>query len=226
MTDTTPSFDGNSQSSAVKADGFVDYYELIHEESDATVARIRSTITDLYNEAQANRDHRNLNKRRVYQELLDLLPQAREFLLDEDIRHKYNIYREESLDGIAKQSFEEWKKETLVSEDDGDGNEVLGVQEEQQRLRGQEVRAQVLKVAKEKQPKPRVAIDEEQPTAPSYSTPLTQGLGASAIVFFAILVIVKVLFRASWPISIVAGLVLGIVIWLVARFADQASTSI
>lgn len=225
MTDTSSTFGDNSQNSAVKADGFVDFYELIHEEPDASVARLRSTISDLYKEAQANRDHRNLNKRRIYQELLDLLPQAREILLQEDVRHHYNIYREEALDGIAKQDFDDWKAATLQKEDEDDGSEVLGVQEEHQRLRGQEVRAKVLKVSKD-HPKSRVAIDEPRETRPTASVPITQGLGASSIVFFAVLVIVKVLFRSTWPIAIVIGLICGIIIWLTARLADHDRTAV
>jgi hypothetical protein len=225
MTETNPSFSANSQNPAVKADGFVDYYELIHQEPDATITSLRSAINDLYNEAQANRDHRNLNKRRGYQDLLDLLPQAREFLLEEDIRHQYNIYREESLNGIAKQSFEDWKAETLKKEGDTDSAAVLGVQEEQQRLRGQEVRAQVLKVPKEKQPKSRVVVDKEASEAPAPSNPML-GSTASAAIFFAVLIIAKVLFHSSLLTSIVLAAILAVIVWLGAHFANKGRTAV
>jgi len=225
MTEINPSFSANSQSPAVKANGFVDYYELIHQEPDATITSLRSAINDLHNEAQANRDHRNLNKRRSYQELLDLLPQAREFLLEEDIRHKYNIYREESLDGVAKQNFEDWKAETLKKESDADSAAVLGVQEEQQRLRGQEVRAQVLKVPKDKQPKSRLSVDVPTDDIPATSNS-TLGPVASAAVFFAVLVIAKVLLHSPLLTSIVLAAILAVIVWLGAHFANKGRTAV
>lgn len=225
MTDTNPSFSADSKNPAVKADGFVDYYELLGQTPDATITSIRSAINDLHNEAQANRDHRNLNKRRSYQELLDLLPQAREFLLDEEIRHKYDIYREESLNGIAKQNFVDWKAETLKKQGDEEGNTVLGVQEEQQRLRGQEVRAQVLKVPKDKQPKSRVVIDNE---TSDISTASSSRLGtvASACVFFAVLIIAKVLFRQPLMTGILIAAILAVLVWLGAHFANKGRTPV
>ena len=225
MTETNPSFNANSQNSAVKADGFVDYYELIHQEPDATITALRSAINDLYNEAQANRDHRNLNKRRSYQELLDILPQAREFLLEDDIRHKYNIYREESLNGIAKQNFEDWKAETLKKESEAESSAVLGVQEEQQRLRGQEVRAQVLKVPKKKEPKSRVVVDQEANEVSAASNS-TLGSAASAAVFFAVLIIAKVLLHSSLLVSIVIAAILAAIVWLGAHFANKNRTPV
>jgi multidrug efflux pump subunit AcrB len=226
MTESNPSFSENPQNPAVKADGFIDYYELIHEEPHATITRLRSTINDLYNEAQANRDHRNLNKRRSYQQMLDLLPQAREFLLDEDNRHQYNIYRDESLDGVAKQSFEEWKAATLKREGEEEDNTVLGVQEEQQRLRGQEVRAQVLKVPKDKQPTSRVAVDNEKDKISTVSSSSQLGMAATACIFFAVLIIAKVLFHSSLPKAILIAGILGIIVWLAARFANNGRTAV
>lgn len=225
MTETNPSFSANSQNPAVKANGFVDYYELIHQEPDATITSLRSAINDLYSEAQANRDHRNLNKRRGYQELLDLLPQAREFLLEEDVRHKYNIYREESLNGIAKQNFEDWKTETLKKEGEMESSAVLGVQEEQQRLRGQEVRAQVLKVPKDKQPKSRVVVEKGAEEIPEASNPML-GSAASAAVFFAVLIIAKVLLHVPLTKSIVLAVILAGIVWLGAHFANKGRTAV
>lgn len=225
MTESNPSFSANSQNSAVKADGFVDYYELINQEPDATITSLRSAINDLYTQAQANRDHRNLNKRRGYQEMLNLLPQAREFLLEDHIRHQYNIYREESLSGIAKQSFEEWKVAALKKEDEEEGNAVLGVQEEQQRLRGQEVRAQVLKVPKDKQPKSRVVVEKGTSEAPT-SSPSMLGSAASACVFFAVLIIAIVLFKSSLHIAILIAAILALVVWLGAYIANKNRTPV
>lgn len=225
MTQTNPPFGGNSQNSAVKTSGFVDYYELIHQEPHATITSLRSAINDLHNEAQANRDHRNLNKRRGFQELLDLLPQARTFLLDEDIRHKYNIYREEALAGIARQSFEDWKIAILKKEGEEEDAAVLGVQEEQQRLRRQEVRAQVLKVSKDKQPKSRIAVDNDTGQTSAASTSQLVAL-ASVCVFFAVFIIAKVLFHCSLPVAVLIAGILALLIWMGAHFVNKGRTAI
>jgi|GEM_PF-2285959 len=213
MTDTSPSF-GARQNSAVKADGFVDYYELIHEDPESTVTRLRTAINTLYNEAQANRDHRNLNKRRTYQELLDLLPQAREFLLDEELRRQYDNYREEALNGLAKQDFTEWQTSVRSNGEDAESASLLGVQEEEQRLRGQEVRAQVLKVAKEKKPRSRVVVEDAPQAIPTGASPALLGSAISAIVFFAVLAIAVALFKTSLPAAILIGAILAIIVWV------------
>ncbi|MEO6908284.1 MAG: hypothetical protein ABI210_10375 [Abditibacteriaceae bacterium] len=226
MTETTPSFGDKQQNPAVKADGFVDYYELIHEEPDATITRLRSTINDLYNQAMANRDHRNLNKRRGYHEILDLLPEAREFLLNEDMRHQYNTYREEALDGIAKQSFEDWKAAALKKEGDEEGNAVLGVQEEQQRLRGQEVRAQVLKVSKEQQPKSRVTLDDTDQLSTAEASSSMKGSAACAIVFFVMLLITKVFLHKPLSTAILISGVLAIIVWVAFHYGKKGRTAV
>lgn len=217
MTENTSSFGTSEQDPAVKANGFVDYYELIHEDPESTTTRLRTAINNLYNEAQANRDHRNLNKRRGYQTLLQYLPEARELLLDEDIRHKYNIYREESLDGIAKQSFDEWKKAALNKGDDAEHVSLLGVQEEQQRLRGQEVRAQVLTVPKEKTPRSRVAVDENARVSTPATPPALMGSALSALVFFVVLFLVTLILHRSLPTAIIIGAILAIIVWFVTH---------
>ena len=75
-------------------DEFLDYYHLLDQPDTATTAEIRGRINDLYAEAQANRDHRNAQKRREYMLWLDLLPGARSTLTDEVKRAKYNDYRQ------------------------------------------------------------------------------------------------------------------------------------
>ncbi len=74
-------------------DEFLDYYHLLDQPDTATTAEIRGRINDLYAEAQANRDHRNAQKRREYLLWLDLLPGARTTLTDEAKRPKYDDYR-------------------------------------------------------------------------------------------------------------------------------------
>lgn len=220
MTDTTPSF-GAKQNAAVKADGFVDYYELIHEEPESTVTRLRTAINTLYNEAQANRDHRNLNKRRTYQELLDLLPQAREFLLDEKLRPQYDSYREAALQGQTNEDFATWQATVRSTEADAENASVLGVQEEEQRLRGQEVRAQVLKVTKNKKPRSRVVVEDAPQSMSTATSPGLLGSAISAIVFFAVLAIAVALFKVSLPIAIIAGAIPALIVWGVTHLGKN-----
>ncbi len=79
---------------AANPNDFLDYYNLLDQPADATTAAIRGRINDLYAEAQANRDHRNAQKRREYLLWLDLLPGARSILTDETKRAKYDEYRQ------------------------------------------------------------------------------------------------------------------------------------
>ena len=73
---------------AAHADGFVDYYELLQMPSSSSEEELRGRIQGLYSEAQANRDHRNLNKRRDYQALLEYLPQARNVLIEDQTKRQ------------------------------------------------------------------------------------------------------------------------------------------
>ncbi|HEX8550423.1 MAG TPA: hypothetical protein VF681_02590 [Abditibacteriaceae bacterium] len=77
---------------AGKADEFVDFYKLLHEQPDATTISLRSRINEMYAEAQANRDHRSPIKRREYTLFLQWLPACRTILLHEAKRSRYDAY--------------------------------------------------------------------------------------------------------------------------------------
>lgn len=79
---------------ATHPDGFVDYYAILATAPSTPAEEMREKINALYQEAQTNRDHRSLPRRREYQILLELLPQARTILLDETRRKRYNAYRQ------------------------------------------------------------------------------------------------------------------------------------
>jgi len=96
---------------AVNPDEFIDYYELLDQSQDATTAELRGRINDLYSDAQANRDHRNPQKRREYQLWLDLLPQARSILTDDPKRAKYDEYRQRVLSGASVPPYDEFLRE-------------------------------------------------------------------------------------------------------------------
>lgn len=74
------------------ADGFVDFYQLIGVSPDAPEAQIQESINSLYQDAQTHRDHRVAARRREYEYLLEILPQARTILLDPARRKRYNAY--------------------------------------------------------------------------------------------------------------------------------------
>lgn len=73
-------------------ESFVDFYELLGMGHDASTIQLRSRINEMFGEAQANRDHRNLEKREEFQALLHWLPVCRAVLLHEGRRAKYDGY--------------------------------------------------------------------------------------------------------------------------------------
>ncbi|BCM90111.1 hypothetical protein IAD21_01962 [Abditibacteriota bacterium] len=91
---------------AALPDGTVDFYTLIGKTSDAESEDIRLRIQALYSEATANRDNRNLKKRREYQTLLELLPPARAALLEAPKRAKYDEFLGKAKSGAAPTDFE------------------------------------------------------------------------------------------------------------------------
>ena len=93
---------------AVSPDEFIDYYELLDQPQDASIAELRGRINDLYSEAQQHRDHRNAQKRREYLLWLDLLPGARTLLTEEVKRAQYDEYRQRLNSGAAVPSFKEF----------------------------------------------------------------------------------------------------------------------
>jgi hypothetical protein len=91
----------DQSSSGSSAPDFIDFYQLLGADVEATTTALRRKINDLYQEAQSNRDHRNPTKRRRYEALCDLLPYCRIVLLDPDKRARYDRYREHPEAGKA-----------------------------------------------------------------------------------------------------------------------------
>lgn len=114
-------------------DGTIDFYTLLQESPDADVETLRTKIQALYNESQANRDHRNLNKRREYQTLLDWLPRARAALLEPEKRARYNAYLSSVQSGTAEVDFDTFMSELLGhNETMEEKTALLGVQDKSQ----------------------------------------------------------------------------------------------
>ncbi len=108
------------------ASDFIDFYQLLGADSEATTTALRRRINDLYTEAQGNRDHRNPTKRRRYEALCELLPYSRIVLLDPDKRARYDRYREQFEAGSEVPSFEAMMDEIAGRIDDvvGDGEKI------------------------------------------------------------------------------------------------------
>jgi hypothetical protein len=108
---------------------FIDFYDLLGAQTEATTTALRRRINELYSEAQNNRDHRNPNKRRQYEALCELLPYCRIVLLDPDKRARYDRYMEQAKSGQNVPPFENMMDEIAgsVGEVTGDSSEKIGL---------------------------------------------------------------------------------------------------
>jgi hypothetical protein len=91
--------------------GYVDLYELLGAAPNASTIQLRSRINEMFGEAQANRDHRNLDRRQNYNALLHWLPVCRAVLLHEGKRAKYDAYAHAATSGQAPAPFKEFLDE-------------------------------------------------------------------------------------------------------------------
>lgn len=109
-------------------DGFVDFYAMLDQPTDAPTIQLRSRLNEMYAEAQANRDHRNPQRRRQYATLLFWIPQARNVLLHEGKRAKYDAYAAQTKNGAQTVTFRAYLDE-LVGEIDSlnEGESILGL---------------------------------------------------------------------------------------------------
>ncbi len=193
---------------AARADGFVDYYELLQMPSSSSEEELRGRIQGLYSEAQANRDHRNLNKRRDYQALLDYLPQARGVLVeDQSKRAAYDEYAAQARVGAPEQPFESFLAQLSGEVPAEERTDVLGVQTGGARTQ-----------PKTKRSTPAVA--EDRPVRrPQIQSTTQQGLRGSAIavIVFAILMVVCYLVTHNWPLSVLISAIGGVITWFVTR---------
>jgi len=194
---------------AMKPDGFVDYYQLIDAAPDATTTRLRGQINDLYTEAQANRDHRNLNKRREYQLLLELLPQARTILLDDDSRARYDAYADENRRGTVTLSFEDLVHE-LTSKDahvSPEKSNILGLRENS-REPGREEAAEAKAAARRAMPRQQLSNSAETSLRGS----------AMSVITFALVVAIMLFLKADMSLAILVGSGVALVVWVLTHF--------
>jgi hypothetical protein len=193
---------------AIKPDGFVDFYELIALPQSSDDDDIRERINALYSEAQANRDHRNLNKRRDFELLLELLPFARTVLLDPSKRGRYDSYANDARAGLAAVDFETFMN-TLTGKADSDAEErasLLGIAENGTRNDNAAAPSRPAKAA--------ASTPSSGQIAPSAQAGL-MGSALSVIVFFVGLAIG--FFAGQLPIGILIGAIGGAVTWFVTH---------
>jgi hypothetical protein len=214
---------------AMKEDGFIDFYELLGVEDEATLTRLRTTINALYNEAQANRDHRNLNRRREYQTLLQLLPQAREFLLEETKRERYDAFREDYNRGAATVSFESWMRQLQEAEEAENAGKsaVLGVQDDDEATQTKSPTASVTKVPLDKpKAKPRSRVVVEESAAPDSTRSSLLGTVISLIVGFAFFVLLNFMLKIDFPYAVIAGVIACVIVFIITHRKDTGKTAV
>ena len=181
--------------------GTIDFYTLLGESPDADAETLRVKIGAIYNYASANRDHRNLNKRREFQALLELLPPARTALLEEPKRARYNAYLAASRAGEADTDFETFMNDLLGnSPADADKTSLLGVQDK--RNAPAEPKARVIKA-----PVPPVASAPRAPQSSGNSMlPIFGAIGGFVLGFIIGFLLLKGLVPAILIGAILAAI--------------------
>ena len=195
----------NNVNDAVKSDGFVNFYELLGEEPDATTTRLRARINDLYSEAQANRDHRNITKRREYEMTIELLPRCRTALLEPDKRTKYDAYLAEVKAGKASVDFDTFMDQ-LSGKSEADAAE----------------RAALLATKDAPAEKP-AAAPKRKPARKSSSSDAVMGSVVAVILFFAVFIVLALIMHKNPVKAILAAAVIGIVAFIVSKVATKVS---
>lgn len=184
-------------------DDFFDYYELLDQPQTATIAELRGRINDLYAEAQANRDHRNPQKRREYQLWLDVLPQVRSIFTDEAKRAKYDAYRQSVNSGAVAQPYGEFLREV-------EGKPKASSEE-----------ASVLGLREDSVKAAPIASTAKIPTPPSAGPP------AGAIALGALIVVAAIAYFVTNPhnpgIALIAGAVVAAIVFLVMRGSNKVA---
>jgi curved DNA-binding protein CbpA len=196
-------------SDAVKPNGFVDFYTLLGVSTDTTTDEIRSRINTLYSEAQANRDHRNLNKRREYQTLLEYLPQARTALLEEDKRAQYDQYAAQAASGSTTVDFNAFMGGLSgAAQPSQDRTDVLGVQDSGARAARTTTTASAGTATTTKKPRKSSSAARQRAGL--------MGSLISVIVFFVLLAIVTAV-TGRFEYGLLAGAIAGAITWIVTH---------
>ena len=188
--------------------GTIDFYALLGESPDAEGETLRSKIGAIYNYASANRDHRNLNKRREFQALLELLPAARTALLEEPKRARYDAYLAAARAGETETDFETFMNDLLGNtESAADKSSLLGVQEKQKSEAGPRViKAPAPPVASSSASRPPASARPSAPASSNSATPIFGAIGGFVLGF----VVGFLLFQAAIPAVLIGAILAAI----------------
>ncbi len=190
---------------ALHDNGFIDFYQMLGVTPDAPADEVRQRVNALYSEAQANRDHRNLNKRRDYQTLLELLPQARTALLETDKRQRYDDFAAQERSGTAG-DFSSFIAALSGTVSDQDRTDVLGVKD-----------GTATPIVRPRPPKPDAPVKPRQSQVKSSSQQSLTGSAIAVIVFVVALVLLHFAVSLRWEIALLIAAVAGVVAWFVTH---------
>lgn len=197
--------------------GFVDYYELLGVPPTAGHEELQTRINDLYSEAQANRNHRQIEKRRYYESLIETLPQARNIILDDSKRARYDAYASEARLGRANPPFATFITQlNSKGAPEPDRVDVLGVAETTTRPERDKAKAATA-TPRKKGPSERARAS-------------LMGTAISVIIFFVVFGVTFALTKnIAEPmhigIALLIGALVGVIAWFVThRPSDKIST--
>ena len=179
-------------------DGTIDFYTLIQESPGADIETLRAKIQSLYLEAQANRDHRNLTRRREYQTLLDWLPRAKAALLEPEKRARYNAYLASVQTGTAEVDFDDFMSDLLGHAETLEPKTgLLGVQDKNQQQRPRPV---------------KTGSEAPKTAAPKIPTSASPKTAPIAIIGAAIALILSFLLAKAAITSDIPAILIGIIV--------------
>ena len=153
---------------AALPDGTVDFYTLVGKPADTDAETLRLRIQALYSEATANRDNRNLKKRREYQTLLELLPPARAALLDPIKRARYDEFLAQARVGASPTDFETFINELMGFNDQMEEKTGLLATKDKNAVRAAPIEAP--RPAESPRPKARPGVPAGSEGGNAYST--------------------------------------------------------
>lgn len=204
---------------AIKPDGFVDFYGLLAQPESAPAETLRARINALYSEAQANRDHRNISKRREYEMLLELLPFARTVLLDGDKRARYDAYASKAQSGSVDVDFETFMN-GLTGKTDSEAEErasLLGVKENRPAAPVPATPASKTVASKPKAVKAAPAAPQSSAPSSSSGGALRMGAMIAIGVFVVLFGVLAFALKLAMPIALVAAAVAAGIAFFVAN---------
>lgn len=204
---STPAAD-SPVNAAVHADGFVDFYELLGLPGNAPAELIGERVNDLYLNAQQNREHRHVEKRRDADFMIELLPHAVNVLTNPDNRARYDAYAASARAGTASVDFDTFMNSS-----------IRGTKDASERKAGLGIRTQPVAAVAPPEPQAARAVPHQMShadsTRPAREMIATQRPGVGVPLGLAVLTFVlgDAVLHASPFVSIAASVLVGGIIW-------------